>query len=124
VVGNKDAITLKNNIECFVRVLNIFVLFQAALVFSVGLSKCLDPFDISVYGLVVIMIGNVPQVLPSIVTACLFVVVDQLGEHNVFVKKLDIIETMGSCTLIFTDKTGTLFCSHLLRGNRRFLLFL
>jgi Ca2+-transporting ATPase len=124
VVDNKDAITLKNNIECFVRVLNIFTLFQAALVFSVGLSKGLDPFDNSVYGLVVIMVGNVPQVLPSTVMACLFVVVDQLGEHNVFVKKLDIIETLGSCTLICTDKTGTLICSHLLRGNRRFLFLL
>jgi P-type E1-E2 ATPase len=31
-----------------------------------------------------------------------------MGQHNVFVKKLDIIETLGSCTLICTDKTGTL----------------
>jgi sodium/potassium-transporting ATPase subunit alpha len=31
-----------------------------------------------------------------------------MNEENVFVKKLDIIETLGSCTLICTDKTGTL----------------
>jgi magnesium-transporting ATPase (P-type) len=29
-------------------------------------------------------------------------------EHNVFVKKLDIIESLGACSLICTDKTGTL----------------
>lgn len=57
---------------------------------------------------VVIMIGNVPQGLPTTVTACLFIVAQRMGNHNVFVKKLDIIETLGSCTLICTDKTGTL----------------
>jgi sodium/potassium-transporting ATPase subunit alpha len=51
------------------------------------------------------MIDNVPQ---GTVTASLFIVADQTGEHNVFVKKLDIIETLGSCTLICTEKTGTL----------------
>lgn len=55
-----------------------------------------------------IMIGNVPQGLPTTVTACLFIVAERMGKHNVFVKKLDIIETLGSCTLICTDKTGTL----------------
>ena len=59
-------------------------------------------------GFVIIMIGNVPQGLPSTVTACLFIVADNMGKENVFVKKLDIIETLGSCTLICTDKTGTL----------------
>ena len=55
-----------------------------------------------------IMIGNVPQGLPTTVTACLFIVAESMGKQNVFVKKLDVIETLGSCTLICTDKTGTL----------------
>jgi sodium/potassium-transporting ATPase subunit alpha len=42
------------------------------------------------------------------VTACLFIVAERMGAHNVFVKKLDIIETLGSCSCICTDKTGTL----------------
>lgn len=61
-----------------------------------------------VQGFVVIMIGNVPQGLPTTVTACLFIVAESMGKQNVFVKKLDVIETLGSCTLICTDKTGTL----------------
>ena len=104
----KSASTLKTDIDYFVRVLTLFALFQAVLVFVVGLSKGLDPFQLFVNGFVVIMIGNVPQGLPSTVTACLFIVADQMGKHNVFVKKLDIIETLGSCTCICTDKTGTL----------------
>lgn len=49
-----------------------------------------------------------PQGLPTTVTACLFIIADRMGKHNVFVKKLDIVETLGSCTCICTDKTGTL----------------
>ncbi len=82
VDNNKDASTLKNNIEFFVRVLTILALCQAALVFIVDLSKGMDPFDIFVYGFVVIIIGNVTQGLPSIMTAYLFVVADQMGKHN------------------------------------------
>ena len=57
-----------------------------------------------IQGFVVIMIGNVPQGLPTTVTACLFIVAERMGKHNVFVKKLDIIETLGSCTLICTGE--------------------
>jgi hypothetical protein len=59
-------------------------------------------------GFVIIMIGNVPQGLPTTITACLYIIAERMGKHNVFVKKLDIIETLGSCTCICTDKTGTL----------------
>lgn len=64
--------------------------------------------DVFINGFVTIMIGNVPQGLPTTVTACLSIVAERMGRQNVFVKKLDVIETLGSCTLICTDKTGTL----------------
>jgi P-type E1-E2 ATPase len=40
-----------------------------------------------------------------------------MGEKNVFVKKLDIIETLGSCSLICTDKTGTLTMNKMTVNN-------
>lgn len=104
----KSASTLKNDIDYFVKVVAVFALFQAALIFIVGLSQGYDPVMVFINGFVTIMISNVPQGLPSTVTACLFIVADNMGKHNVFVKKLDVIETLGSCTLICTDKTGTL----------------
>ncbi|RYH05648.1 HAD family hydrolase [archaeon] len=59
-------------------------------------------------GFVVIMVGNVPQGLPTTITACLYLVAESMRKQNVFVKKLDIIETLGCCSCICTDKTGTL----------------
>lgn len=104
----KQSSTLKRDIDYFVKVLTLFALCQAALIFIVGLSRGYNPFSVFVNGFVVIMIGNVPQGLPSTVTASLYLVAERMSRQNVFVKKLDIIETLGACTLICTDKTGTL----------------
>jgi sodium/potassium-transporting ATPase subunit alpha len=104
----KAASTLKVDIDHFVKVVTIFSLFQAATMFIVGLSRGLDPVDVFINGFVTIMIANVPQGLPSTVTACLYLVAESMTKQNVLVKKLDIIETLGSCTCICTDKTGTL----------------
>lgn len=73
-----------------------------------GCGRGLSAVDVFVNGFVTIMIGNVPQGLPVTVTACLSIVAERMGRQNVYVKKLDVIETLGSCTLICTDKTGTL----------------
>jgi magnesium-transporting ATPase (P-type) len=55
--------------------------------------------------------------LPTTVTTCLYIVADSMKKENVFVKKLDIIETLGSCTCICTDKTGTLTMNQMSVAN-------
>jgi len=100
--------TLAADIDYFVKILAVFALVQAAVVFAVGIARGLAPVDVFINGFITIMIGNVPQGLPTTVTACLAIVAERMGRQNVFVKKLDVIETLGSCTLICTDKTGTL----------------
>jgi sodium/potassium-transporting ATPase subunit alpha len=98
--------TLKTDIKYFVILLTQFAMAQAVLIFIVGAIRGLNLLEVFVQGFIVIMVGNVPQGLPATVTASLFIVAERMGAHNVFVKKLDIIETLGSCTLICTDKTG------------------
>ena len=106
--STKAAGTLKNDITYFVTILFFFALAQAVLVFAVALGKGLDPITVFVNGFIIILVGNVPQGLPSTVTASLLIVADKMMASNVLLKKLDIIETLGSCTCICTDKTGTL----------------
>jgi sodium/potassium uptake antiporter P-type ATPase alpha subunit len=104
----KNSSTLKADIKHFVVILFWFSLCQSAVVFAVSLSNKVDPLFVFINGFIVIMIANVPQGLPSTITACLLIIADRMGKKNVFVKKLDIVETLGSCSLICTDKTGTL----------------
>jgi len=55
-----------------------------------------------------IIVANVPEGLPACVTGCLTISSLKLAERNVNCKKLESVETLGSCTVIASDKTGTL----------------
>ena len=100
--------TLKKEMESFVFKLAIFAFIQGVVVLIVGIARGLDPLNTFISGFITIIISNVPEGLPSTVTALLYIIAERMGRENVFVKKLDIIETLGSCSLICTDKTGTL----------------
>ena len=104
----KAKTTLKVDVEYFVFVLTIFALLQAILVFVVGWARGIPPLTAFIQGFIIVLVANVPQGLPTSITAALFIVAERMGKQNVFVKKLDVIETLGSCSLICTDKTGTL----------------
>ena len=53
-------------------------------------------------------VGVTPQMLPAIVSVSLASGARRLAHHNVVVKRLDVIENLGSLTVLCTDKTGTL----------------
>jgi len=107
IVKNKKS-TLKADIENFVAIITIFALVQATLIFIIGLARKLDPIDVFIQGFIVVVVANIPQGLPTTVTASLNIIAERMAKSNVFVKKLDVIETLGSIDLICSDKTGTL----------------
>lgn len=53
-------------------------------------------------------VGVTPQMLPAIVSVSLSAGARTLSKHHVIVKRLDVIEDLGSLTVLCTDKTGTL----------------
>ena len=111
---NKDSTNLKKDIDEFVMMIGIFSLVQATIVFLIAVLRGLPLLDSFIQGFIVIIVANIPQGLPSTVTACLYIIAERMATVNVFVKKLDVIETLGACSLICTDKTGTLTlnCMH------------
>ena len=100
--------TLKTDVEYFVKMISIFGILQAFAIFAIGLGRGLDPLEVFVQGFIVVIVANIPQGLPTTITASLYIVAERMTNQHVFVKKLDIIETLGSVSLIATDKTGTL----------------
>lgn len=55
------------------------------------------------------MVAFIPEGLPASVTISLSVVANALAKNKVLCKSLMTVETLGSCTMVLSDKTGSEF---------------
>jgi len=100
--------TLQKEIRRFVYILAAFSFIQAILFFCIAMARHKSILTSLVLCFIVIMVANVPQGLPSTVISLLVIIGKRLAEQNVNVKRLQNVETLGSCTVIASDKTGTI----------------
>lgn len=116
---------LTQKIHAFSRLLLWVILGLAGLTFVIGLMHDHVSWIDSFMAAVALAVAAIPEGLPAVVTITLAIGVRRMAKRNAIVRKLPAVETLGSTTIICSDKTGTLTenqmtVQHLYAGGKTF----
>ena len=98
---------LKKKLNKIGKVLSILGIAVSILIFIIGLLHGKNLIDILMIS-ISLAISVIPEGLPATVTVVMAIGVQRMAEKKALVKQLPAVETLGSATVICTDKTGTL----------------
>jgi Ca2+-transporting ATPase len=107
-----EATPLQEELDRVGKLLGGIVLVIAAVIVTTillveGIRDFSAFLDVLIFG-VALAVAAVPEGLPAIVTTTLALGVRRMAQRNAIVRKLPAVETLGSATVIASDKTGTL----------------
>lgn len=110
---HEEQTPLQRKLDQLGKTLGIAALIVCGLVFVVGLAESLGSIDIDlIVGLFMIAVSlavaAVPEGLPAVVTVSLALGMQEMIKRHALIRRLSSVETLGSATVICSDKTGTL----------------
>lgn len=117
MLGEQEETTpLQQRLASFGRNLGFVILALCALMFGIGILQAYlqegripDGTILELFLTAVsLAVAAIPEGLPAIVTVVLAIGVQQMSRQNAIVRRLPAVETLGSVTVVCSDKTGTL----------------
>ena len=101
----KSPLTIR--VEKFSKQISILVLVVAAIITILLILKDV-PYHEIFLSVIALAVSAMPEGLPLALTMALTIASNKMAKKNVIVRKLNSVESLGSCTVIASDKTGTL----------------
>ena len=108
LAGEQDTQTpLQQKLSQLGKYLGFVALAACAVIFVVGLINGIHVLEIFMTS-VSLAVSAIPEGLPAIVTIVLAIGVQRMVKKNALIRRLPAVETLGSASVICSDKTGTL----------------
>jgi cation-transporting P-type ATPase F len=101
------ATPLTRKLAGFSKILTVGILTLAAATFGVGVLRGQDAVE-TFTAAIALAVGAIPEGLPAAVTITLAIGVARMARRRAVIRRLPAVETLGSTTVICSDKTGTL----------------
>lgn len=98
---------LTRKISQFSRILLIAILILSAFTFGIGILRGQPVVD-TLMAAIALAVGAIPEGLPAALTVTLAIGVSRMAKRRAIIRNLPAVETLGSTTVIYSDKTGTL----------------
>ena len=102
---SKSPLTMR--MEKFSKQISLIIVVISIIIAVILYFKDYKPMEIFL-SVVALSVSAMPEGLPLALTMALTIAEDKMSKRNVIVKKLNSVESLGSCTVIASDKTGTL----------------
>ncbi len=106
------ATPLTRKIAKFSHILLFVILGLATITFLFGLWHG-DSWETLFLASVALSVAMIPEGLPAVMTITLAIGVSRMAKRNAIIRHLPAVETLGSTTVICSDKTGTLTCNQM-----------
>lgn len=98
---------LEKQIAYLGKTLTLVSIVLVAILFALGYLRGYEPLPLLTFT-IALLVSAVPESLPTIITLALAIGVSKMAKKKAIVRRLAVIEALGSTNVIATDKTGTL----------------